>query len=158
MPSLHHYQALFLLLIVVSIGKKSQIKCFYRLATKKQLTLKLIYTGTLITVFVYQYQIWLAKRLWSVNSCLWRQASSQPSTLMYTQYKYFWGVWVILPPASGPHIRPSTPGPHALCTCFKETALLFTGHLSCFVNFTLCLTDKYMLKVNKLNWQIHVKS
>ena len=39
---------------------------------------------------------------------------------------------------------------HATCTCFKETALLFNVHLSCFVNFILCPTDKYMFKVNKL--------
>ena len=32
--------------------------------------------------------------------------------------------------------------------CFKETALLFTVHLSYFENFILCLTDKYMFKVN----------
>ena len=31
-----------------------------------------------------------------------------------------------------------------------KTALMFTVHLSCFVNFILCLTDKYMFKVNKL--------
>ena len=36
---------------------------------------------------------------------------------------------------------------------FKETALLLTMHLGCFVNFILCLTDKYMFKDNKLNWQ-----
>ena len=39
---------------------------------------------------------------------------------------------------------------HATCTCFKETALLFNAHLSCFVNFILCSTNKYMFKVNKL--------
>ena len=33
-------------------------------------------------------------------------------------------------------------------TCFKQTALLFTVHLSCFVDFILCLTDKHMFKVN----------
>ena len=35
------------------------------------------------------------------------------------------------------------------CTCFKETTPLFNVHLSCFVGFILCPTDKYMLKVNK---------
>ena len=35
----------------------------------------------------------------------------------------------------------------ATCTCFKEAALLFTVHLSSFVIFILCLTDKYLLKV-----------
>ena len=39
---------------------------------------------------------------------------------------------------------------HVICTCFKETALLFNVHLSCFVNFILCPTDKCMFKVNKL--------
>ena len=39
---------------------------------------------------------------------------------------------------------------HATCTCFKDTPLLFTVHLSCFVNFIMCLTEKYMFKVNKL--------
>ena len=39
---------------------------------------------------------------------------------------------------------------HATCICFKETPLLFTVHLSCFVNFIMCLTDKYMFKVSKL--------
>ena len=39
---------------------------------------------------------------------------------------------------------------HATCTCFTELALLFNAHLSCFVNFILCSTDKYMFKVNKL--------
>ena len=39
---------------------------------------------------------------------------------------------------------------HVTCTCFKETALLLNVHLSCFVNFILCPTDKYMFKVNKL--------
>ena len=37
---------------------------------------------------------------------------------------------------------------HATCTCFKETALLLNMHLSCFVNFILCPTEKYMFKVN----------
>ena len=37
---------------------------------------------------------------------------------------------------------------HVICTCFKETALLFNVHLSCFVDFILCPTDKYMFKVN----------
>ena len=31
--------------------------------------------------------------------------------------------------------------------CFKETALLFNVHLSCFVDFILCTTDKYIFKV-----------
>ena len=39
---------------------------------------------------------------------------------------------------------------HAIWTYFKETPLLLTVHLSCFVSFILCLTDKFMLKVNKL--------
>ena len=34
------------------------------------------------------------------------------------------------------------------CTCFKETIPLFNVHLSCFVDFILCPTDKYMFKVN----------
>ena len=33
-------------------------------------------------------------------------------------------------------------------TCFKETSPLFNVHLSCFVDFILCPTDKYMFKVN----------
>ena len=37
---------------------------------------------------------------------------------------------------------------HATCTCFKEDALLFNVHLSCFVDFILCPTDKYMFKIN----------
>ena len=37
---------------------------------------------------------------------------------------------------------------HATCTCFKETALLLNKQLSCFVNFILCPTNKYMFKVN----------
>ena len=37
---------------------------------------------------------------------------------------------------------------HVTGTCFKETALFFNVHLSCFVDFILCLTDKYMFKVN----------
>ena len=36
----------------------------------------------------------------------------------------------------------------ATCTCFKETSPLFNVHLNYFVNFILCPTDKYMLKVN----------
>ena len=32
--------------------------------------------------------------------------------------------------------------------CFKETALLFNVHLSCFVDFILCPTNKYMFKVS----------
>ena len=36
---------------------------------------------------------------------------------------------------------------HVTCKCFKETALLFKVHLSCFVDFILCPTDKYMFKV-----------
>ena len=40
-------------------------------------------------------------------------------------------------------------------TCFKETTPLFNVHLSCFVHFILCPTDKYMFKVNnKKNWLI----
>ena len=35
-----------------------------------------------------------------------------------------------------------------VATYFKETALLFNLHLSCFVDFILCPTDKYMFKVN----------
>ena len=35
-----------------------------------------------------------------------------------------------------------------VATCFKETALLFNVHLSFFVDFILCPTDKYMSKVN----------
>ena len=37
---------------------------------------------------------------------------------------------------------------HGTCTCFRETALLFNVQLSCFMNFILCPTDKYILKVN----------
>ena len=37
---------------------------------------------------------------------------------------------------------------HVTGTCFKETALFFNVHLSCFVDFILCPTDKYMFKVN----------
>ena len=41
-----------------------------------------------------------------------------------------------------------------LTTCFKGTALLFNVHLSCFVDFILCPTNKYMFKVNnkKIRW------
>ena len=35
-----------------------------------------------------------------------------------------------------------------LCLCFKETTPLYNVHLSCFVDFILCPTDKYMFKVN----------
>ena len=34
-----------------------------------------------------------------------------------------------------------------VATCFKETALLFKVHFSCFVDLILCPTDKYMFKV-----------
>ena len=37
---------------------------------------------------------------------------------------------------------------HVICTCFKETDLLFNVHLSCFANFILCPTGKYIFKVN----------
>ena len=37
---------------------------------------------------------------------------------------------------------------HITGTCFKETVLFFNIHLSCFVDFILCPTDKYMFKVN----------
>ena len=37
---------------------------------------------------------------------------------------------------------------HVTCTRFKETAILFNVHLSCFVDFISCPTDKYMFKVN----------
>ena len=37
---------------------------------------------------------------------------------------------------------------HVTCTCFKETALSFNVHLSCFVYFILCWTAKYMFQVN----------
>ena len=37
---------------------------------------------------------------------------------------------------------------HATGTRFEETALFFNVHLSCFMNFILCPTDKYMPKVN----------
>ena len=33
-------------------------------------------------------------------------------------------------------------------TCFKETVLFFNVHLSCFMDFILCPTDKYLFKVN----------
>ena len=35
-----------------------------------------------------------------------------------------------------------------VATCFKETILLFNVHLSFFVDFVMCPTDKYMSKVN----------
>ena len=35
-----------------------------------------------------------------------------------------------------------------VATCFKKTALLFNVRLSCFVDFILCPTDKYLFKVN----------
>ena len=37
---------------------------------------------------------------------------------------------------------------HVTCTCFKETELSFNVHLSCFVDFILCRTAKYMFQVN----------
>ena len=37
---------------------------------------------------------------------------------------------------------------HITSRCFKETVLFFNVHLSCFVDFILCLTGKYMFKVN----------
>ena len=37
---------------------------------------------------------------------------------------------------------------HIKGICFKVTALFFNVHLSCFVDFILCPTDKYMFKVN----------
>ena len=37
---------------------------------------------------------------------------------------------------------------HVTCTCFKETAILFNVHFSCFVDFILCPTDKYIFKIN----------
>ena len=41
------------------------------------------------------------------------------------------------------------------CTCFKETTPLFNVHWTCFVDFILIPTDKYMFKVNKTNiWLI----
>ena len=47
---------------------------------------------------------------------------------------------------------------HITSMCFKETVLVFNVHLSCFVDFILCPTDKYMFKVNnKKNWiNMHV--
>ena len=35
-----------------------------------------------------------------------------------------------------------------VATCFKETAPVFNVHLSFFVDFILCPSDKYMCKVN----------
>ena len=35
-----------------------------------------------------------------------------------------------------------------VATCFKETDLLFNVHLSFFVDFIMCQTDKDMSKVN----------
>ena len=37
---------------------------------------------------------------------------------------------------------------HVTGTCFKEIALFFNVHLSCFVDFILCPTEKYMFKVS----------
>ena len=37
---------------------------------------------------------------------------------------------------------------HVTCTCFKETSVQFNAHLSCFVDFIMCPTGKYMFKVN----------
>ena len=37
---------------------------------------------------------------------------------------------------------------HVTGTCFRETAPFFNVYLSCFVDFILCPTDKYMFKVN----------
>ena len=61
---------------------------------------------------------------------------SPVSMIMYTLFSIVYGLfkpcWLI----------------HAACTCFKETALLFNVHLSCFMNFILCPTDKYIFKFN----------
>ena len=38
-----------------------------------------------------------------------------------------------------------------VATCFKETALLFNVLLSCFVDFILSASDKYMFKVTNKN-------
>ena len=43
-----------------------------------------------------------------------------------------------------------------VATCFKETALLFNVHLSCFVDFILCPTDKYMFKVSNKKIKINL--
>ena len=37
---------------------------------------------------------------------------------------------------------------HVTCSCFKETVLLCNVYVSCFVDFILSPTDKYMFKVN----------
>ena len=80
-------------------------------------------------------------------------------------------VWVIGPrsPAPGPHkslimcaLFSMVYGLFKPCwlidvswTCFKETTPLFNVHLSCFVDFILCPTDKYMFKVkDKKIWLI----
>ena len=49
---------------------------------------------------------------------------------------------------------------HFTCTCFKETTILFNVHLSCFVDFIPCPTDKYMFKVNnkKIDSSVSVQS
>ena len=47
---------------------------------------------------------------------------------------------------------------HVTCTCFKETALLFNVHLSCFVDFILCPTDKYMFKVNNISSKLKINT
>ena len=56
--------------------------------------------------------------------------------------------WVIRPPAliSGylNHVDLLMPHVHV----FKETTPLINVHLSFFMDFILCLTDKYMFKVN----------
>ena len=83
-------------------------------------------------------------------------------------------------PVPGPHIQRSPSGPHKIfnklnllldkaqwlykpcwlvdvsSTYFKETTTpLFNVHLSCFVDFILWPTDKYMFKVNiKKIWLI----
>ena len=39
---------------------------------------------------------------------------------------------------------------HVICTCFKETVLLFNVHLSYFADFTLCPTGKFKINCLKL--------
>ena len=46
---------------------------------------------------------------------------------------------------------------HGTGTCFKETTLFFNVHLSGFVDFILCPTDRYMFKVRLICMYLNLK-
>ena len=109
---------------------------------KKKLWIQASKTGFLVRCFMLSMDAYIVMGVWVIRPPAPQKFStSSTSYLRSSHYNNCLWVYGLFKPWSLTH---------ATCTCFKETVALFNVHLSCFVNFILCLTNKYMFKVNKL--------